>query len=313
MATFLITGGAGFIGSHIAEALIQRGDNVRILDNFSTGKRANLAYAPGASVIIGDVRELDTVRDAVAGVDYVLHLAAMISVPQSMNDPLGAHANNVTGTLNVLLAAREFSVKRVVLSSSCAVYGDNDALPLNELAETRPLSPYATTKLLGEAYCQLFYTTYDVPTTCLRYFNIYGPRQDPASEYAAVIPKFAQRMRLRQAPIIFGDGMQTRDFVYVGDVVRANLLACQHDSAKGQVLNVATGRGVSLLELVEALNQVLGTSIQPVFAAPRAGDIKHSWGSAERMADVLNFKPRVSLIDGLTSVISATTEVSAAA
>ncbi|CAG0952449.1 partial UDP-glucose 4-epimerase, partial [Anaerolineae bacterium] len=238
------------------------------------------------------------------GSDYILHLAAMVSVPQSMTDPMGAHTINVTGTLNVLLAAQESGVKRVVLSSSCAVYGDNDTFPLSETAETRPLSPYATTKLMGENYCRLFYRTYGVPTTCLRYFNIYGPRQDPASEYAAVIPRFAQRMRDGQSPLIFGDGSQTRDFVHVTDVVKANLLACECDTAKGQILNVASGHGTSLIELVDTLNEVLGTSIQPVFAAARVGDIQHSRGDAARLAAALNFRPGISLAEGLSSVLS---------
>jgi UDP-glucose 4-epimerase len=304
MAFFLVTGGAGFIGSHIVEALVRRGDRVRVLDNFSSGKRANLSHIPGVEIIEGDVRDAGVVCQAASGIDFILHLAAMVSVPQSMADPIGAHAINVTGTLNVLLAAREFGAQRVVLSSSCAVYGDNEVLPLGETDETLPMSPYATTKLMGETYCQLFWRAYGVPTTCLRYFNIYGPRQDPASEYAAVIPKFTQRMRLGQSPLIFGDGLQTRDFVHVADVAKANLLACECDTAKGQVLNVASGHGTSLIELVDTLNTALGTSIQPVFAATRVGDIKHSRGDAARMAAVLNFRPGISLAAGLSSVVA---------
>ncbi len=305
MATYLVTGGAGFIGSHTVEALVQRGDAVRVLDNFSTGRRANLDHLPHVTVIEGDVRDAAAVREAIAGADDVIHLAAMVSVPQSMSDPNGAQAVNVTGTLNVLLAAREFHIKRVVLASSCAVYGDNDALPLSETAEARPLSPYAATKLMGEVYCQLFYRAYGIPTVCLRYFNIYGPRQDPASEYAAVIPRFVQCAQHGQAPIIYGDGLQTRDFVHVSDVARANLLVCERDAAIGQIFNIASGRDVSLMELMDTLNQVLGTSIVPTFAQPRAGDIRRSRGDAARIAAALRFRPVVSLAEGLASVATA--------
>ncbi len=305
MATYLVTGGAGFIGSHLVEALVQHGDRVRVLDNFSTGQRANLAHVPQAEVIEGDVRQPETVRNALQGADYVLHLAAQVSVPGSMDNPALNHAVNVDGTLNVLNAARELKVKRVVLSSSCAVYGDSDDLPLTEISETRPLSPYAASKLIGEVYCQTFARAFGVPTVCLRYFNIYGPRQNPNSEYAAVIPKFIQRMRNSQPPIVYGDGNQSRDFVYVSDVVRANLWACEQEAAIGRVFNVATGRGVSLLELIDTLNEVLHTDFAPIFQAPRAGDIKHSRGSGETIANVLNFRPAVELSEGLKKILNS--------
>ncbi|MBI5566696.1 MAG: SDR family oxidoreductase [Chloroflexi bacterium] len=305
MSLFLVTGGAGFIGSHLTAALLQRNDRVRVLDNFATGKRSNIelfgeAVRNGAlEVVQGDVREADTVRHAMKGVDYVLHLAAVVSVPQSMVDPLLTHIVNVEGTLNVLTAARHFDVKRVVLSSSCAVYGDNDDLPLKETSLTRPLSPYAATKLMGEIYCQTYQRAYGLPTACLRYFNIYGPRQDPNGEYAAVIPKFIERMKAGQAPTIFGDGEQTRDFVHVSDVVRANLLACWRDEAIGRVFNVGSGSGVSLLQLVDALNQIQDRHIAPQFAPERLGDIRHSRGDGSYSAAVLGFTPQMSLIDGL--------------
>jgi UDP-glucose 4-epimerase len=305
MSLFLVTGGAGFIGSHLVAALLQRNDQVRVLDNFSTGKRSNIdlfgeAVRDGAlQVIEGDVRDVETVRHALKGVDYVLHLAAVVSVPQSMVDPQLTHAVNVEGTLNVLNAARHFDVKRVVLSSSCSVYGDNDDLPLKETSLTKPMSPYAATKLMGEIYCQTYQRAYGLPTACLRYFNIYGPRQDPNGDYAAVIPKFVDRMKTGQAPTIFGDGEQTRDFVHVSDVVRANLLACWRDEAIGRVFNIGSGDGVSMLRLVDALNQIQGRHIAPQFAPERLGDIRHSRGDGTYSAAVLGFTPQMALIDGL--------------
>ncbi len=302
MALYLVTGGAGFIGSHIVEMLVNRGAQVRVLDNFSTGKRINLEHLSGLDFVEGDIRDPELVRAATRDVDYVIHQAALVSVTQSVAEPRTCHAVNVTGTLNVLEAAREFKVQRVVMASSCAVYGDNAELTLRETSTTGPLSPYAASKLIGEIYCQTFQRAYGVPTVCLRYFNIYGTRQDPNGEYAAVIPKFAQRLKSGQAPIIFGDGHQTRDFVHVSDVVRANLLACESEAAIGQVFNVATGRGVSLLELVDTLNQILGTTIQPMFDAPRPGDIMHSLGDAGRLYAAARFRPTVSLAEGLASV-----------
>lgn len=290
MATYLITGGAGFIGSHLADALVQRGDHVRVLDNFTTGKRANLQHLDGhCHIVEGDVRDANVVRTAMTGVDYVLHHAAIVSVPQSMIDPITTSHVNVDGTLNILMAAHEQHVKRIVLASSCAVYGDNNDLPLKEDSTTKPMSPYAASKLNAEIYCQAFCRAYGVPTVCLRYFNIFGPRQDPNGEYAAVIPQFAERMLAARAPIIYGDGHQTRDFVHVSDVVRANLLACERIEAIGQTYNVATGRSVSLLELVAALNHALGTRFAPEFRPARAGDIRHSAGDNRRITTQLGF------------------------
>ena len=306
MALYLVTGGAGFIGSHLVEALARRGDQVRVLDNFSSGQRANLRHlAPDFQslvVIEGDVRDADAVQLAMEDVDYVLHEAALVSVPQSMVDPQTAHAVNVTGTLNVLVAAREANVKRMVLASSCAVYGDNDDLPLRETSATKPMSPYAASKLIGEVYCQLFYRAYGLPTTCLRYFNVYGPRQNPDGDYAAVVPKFVQRMKAGQPPIIYGDGLQTRDFVHVSDIVRANLLACDRDEAIGQIFNVASGRASSLLDLVEALNHSRAARLEPIFEPARAGDIRDSVGSCERIAAALGFKIETPLAVGLAQL-----------
>jgi UDP-glucose 4-epimerase len=304
MATYLVTGGAGFIGAHIAEALIRRGDHVRVLDNFTTGKRANLAPLPDVEVVEGDIRDTTVVRRAMAGAEYVIHQAALVSVTQSMADPATTHDVNATGTLNLLTAARDTGVRRFVLASSCAVYGDNDDLPLEETSTPRPLSPYAASKLTGEVYCQMFHRAYGVPAVCLRYFNVYGPRQDPNGEYAAVIPKFLQRIRQGLPPVIYGDGLQTRDFVYVSDIVRANLLACEREEAAGQVLNVAGGREVSLLDLAAALNELCLTHFTPTLEPARAGDIQRSRGAGTRLAAVLGFQPATPLMAGLQQMVS---------
>jgi UDP-glucose 4-epimerase len=313
MALYLVTGGAGFIGSHLVEALVERGNHVRVLDNFSTGKRENLQplisnfSSPALQVIEGDIRNLDSVGQAMNGVEYVLHHAAIVSVPQSMADPAATHAVNVTGTLNVLMAARQANVRRVVLASSCAVYGDNDNLPLKEAAPPRPLSPYAASKLAGEMYCQTFFAAYGLPAVCLRYFNIYGPRQNPAGDYAAVIPKFSERIRAGQPPVIYGDGQQTRDFVHVSDVVRANLLACEREQAIGQVFNIASGQRVSLLGLIDTFNKLQGAQFEPQFKPERAGDIRHSAGDGERIASLLGFRPQMSLENGLRQFVAPET------
>jgi nucleoside-diphosphate-sugar epimerase len=300
MSRFLVTGGAGFIGSHLVTAILARGDEVRVLDNFATGKREHLQLFKGrANVVEGDVRDEAVVERLMAGVDYVLHLAAVVSVPQSMRDPALTNDVNVNGTLNVLTAARKFNVKRVVFSSSCAVFGDNPQLPLFEQSTTQPLSPYAASKLIGEVYCQTFYRAYGLPTVCLRYFNIYGPRQDPNGDYAAVIPKFVQRLKAGQAPLIYGDGHQTRDFVYVGDVVRANLLACERPQAAGQVFNIASGQRTSLLDLVTIISSLAPQPVQPQFAPPREGDILHSRGDGTCAQTMLGFQPAVRLNEGL--------------
>lgn len=303
MTNYLVTGGAGFIGSHIVAALLQRGDQVRVLDNFSTGSRANLAGHPDIDLIVGDIRDTEAVGRAVKGMDYIIHQAALVSVTQSMAEPLTTHHINVDGTLNILTAALAHNVKRVVMASSCAVYGDNDDLPLRETSLPKPMSPYAASKLIGEVYCQMFSRAYGLSTVCLRYFNVYGPRQDPDGEYAAVIPKFAQRMKNNQAPIIYGEGTQTRDFVHVGDIVRANLRSCECDAAIGQIFNVASGSRTSLLNLIDAMNNLLGTDIKGEHAPARDGDIKHSLGDATLIATALGFKPDISLVDGLRTIV----------
>jgi len=308
MAAYLVTGGAGFIGSHIVEMLLERRERVRVLDNFSSGKRENLqfqnhAQVPNLEVVEGDVRDLDAVRQATSGVDYILHHAALVSVAQSMADPLMAHEMNATGTLNVLLAAREAGAKRVVLASSAAVYGDNDDLPLKETAAPRPLSPYAASKLAGEAYCRMFYAAYGLPTVCLRYFNVFGPRQDPNSQYAAAIPKFIAALLRGEPPTIYGDGTQSRDFVYVANVVQANLLACEKNDAIGKVVNIACGDRRTLLDLYRDLTALIGTALRPVFAPARAGDVKHSMAAIDQAKQVLDYQPQVEWRDGLRHTI----------
>jgi UDP-glucose 4-epimerase len=320
MSTYLVTGGAGFIGSHIVEELARRGEQVRVLDNFTTGKRENLeqisnfkcqtsAPRAGASVsnlvevIEGDIRDPDTVRQAMRNADYVLHQAAMVSVLQSMADPATTHAVNVTGTLNILMAAREAGVKRVVLAGSCAVYGDNDDLPLVESATPRPLSPYAASKLAGEVYCQTFASAYGLPSATLRYFNVFGPRQEPDSEYSAVIPKFITAMLRGGTPVIYGDGLQSRDFVFVANVVQANLLACERDEAVGQSINVASGSAITLLDLVRDLAELTGTDAQPRFAPPRPGDIQHSSASIQLAGQALGYEPAVGWREGLRRTV----------
>jgi UDP-N-acetylglucosamine/UDP-N-acetyl-alpha-D-glucosaminouronate 4-epimerase len=301
----LVTGGAGFIGSHLVDALSAQGDQVRVLDNFSTGQRANLDSSPSVEIIEGDIRDRGVVNRAMAGIDFVLHQAAVVSVPQSMLEPLTTQAVNVSGTLNVLEAARQAGVQRVVCASSCAVYGDNPDLPLTESAALNPLSPYAVSKLIDEIYSQMYSQLYGLPTVCLRYFNVYGPRQDPSSEYAGVIAKFIDRMIDGQPPTIYGDGLQTRDFVFVGDIVRANLLALKRTEAAGQVFNITSDREVSLLELIDTCNQLLGTAWTPRFESMRPGDIRHSAGAGDKAARLLEFRPEVTLQSGLAKLIAS--------
>ena len=304
MAVYLITGGAGFIGSHLAQELAGQGHRVRVLDNFTTGRRENLEEVSGAvEVLEGDIRDRETVRGAMAGVDFVLHHAALVSVTASVADPATTHDVTATGTLNVLLAAHRASVERVVVASSCAVYGDAERLPASEAQVPRPLSPYAAAKLAGEAYACALSGSSGLPAVCLRYFNVYGPRQDPGGDYAAVIARFTARMLAGQPPVIYGDGSQTRDFIYVQDVVRANLLACHADGAVGRVINVATGRSVSVLALAAALNRVLGTVLEPVFAPPRPGDVLHSRAAVDLAERALGFRAQIGLEAGLGRLV----------
>ncbi|MDY6875530.1 MAG: SDR family oxidoreductase [Chloroflexota bacterium] len=306
MTLCLVTGGAGFIGSHLVEALVEHNKCVRVLDDFSTGRRENLAaVADQIELLEGDVTDSETVEQAVAGCDYVLHLAAIASVQASLEKPQTSHRVNVDGTLNVLDAARRVGVQRFVIASSTAVYGDHTALPLREELAPRPLSPYAATKAAGEAYCSAFHTSYGLPTVALRFFNVYGPRQDPSNPYSGVISIFAARVARGEHPVIYGDGKQTRDFVYVADVIRAILLACEREAAAGNVFNVGGGRQTSVLQLVTALNQALDTALKPTFAPARSGEVRFSQANVSRARKVMGWKPQVTLQEGLSKLVRA--------
>ncbi len=305
MPAYLVTGGAGFIGSNAVAELLERGETVRVLDNFSTGRRANLApFRNQIDLVEGDLRDPDAVRQAVEGIRFVLHLGALPSVPASIEDPLTTHAVNATGTVTLLIAAREAGVERVVLASSCAVYGDSPLLPKHEEMLPAPQSPYAASKLAAEYSCRAFSEVFSLATVALRYFNVYGPRQDPASQYAAVIPNFITAMLDRRSPTIYGDGGQSRDFVYVSDVVEASLLACSAREAAGRVLNVAVGQRHSLLDLVETLNEVLGTRMVPRHAPPRPGDVRHSLADVSAAEAALGYRSRFSFREGLGRTVA---------
>ncbi len=308
MANYLVTGGAGFIGSNLVEALLEQGHAVRVLDNFSTGKRENIApFRDHIDLLEGDLTVLEDVRRAVQGVEVVFHQGALPSVPKSIADPLASHEANVTGTLNVLIAAREARVRRVVFASSSSVYGDqNPAAPKDETMPPRPISPYGVAKLAAEHYCRVFYAVYGLETVALRYFNVFGPRQDPASMYAAVIPRFITALLAGQPPIIYGDGEQTRDFTYVGNVVAANLLAAAAPAERvaGEVFNVAMGGQTSLNELVRMLCQIIGSEVSPIYDAPRPGDIRHSRADISKAQHCLKYKPRISLAEGLRLTVA---------
>jgi UDP-glucose 4-epimerase len=310
---YLVTGGAGFIGSNIVEKLVQRGERacpessrrVRVLDDFSTGKRENLArWLDRIELIEGDIRDPEMVRRAMAGVDYVLHQAALPSVPRSVADPVSTHQVNATGTLNVLLAARDAGVKRLVYASSSSIYGNSPELPKREDMPTNPLSPYAASKLAGENYCRAFTQVYGLETVCLRYFNVFGPRQDPASQYAAVIPRFITAMLDGQRPVIYGDGTQSRDFTYVENVVQANLLACRAEGAAGEVFNVACGQRSTLLDLVGELEQVMGRMAEPEFAPPQPGDVKHSLAAIDKARERFGYAPVVRFDEGIRCTVA---------
>jgi nucleoside-diphosphate-sugar epimerase len=304
MARYLVTGGAGFIGSHIAETLVKRGDEVRVLDNFSTGKTENLAGIAGRFELIeGDIRDLETCRRAVDGVEAVFHEAALASVARSVEDPLLANAVNVTGTLNLLVAARAAGAGSFVLASSSAVYGDDLTMPKVEGREGRPVSPYGATKLFDEKYAQAFHILHGMRTVSLRYFNVFGPRQDPYSEYSAVIPLFVTKVLRGERPTIFGDGEQSRDFIHVDDVVRANLLAAGSADAAGEALNVACGVGTTVNGLLAAVNEVLGAKVEARYAPPRPGDILHSTADIAKARRLTGFAPGLPFRDGLVATI----------
>lgn len=305
MSRCLVTGGAGFIGSHLVEALLSRGDSVRVLDNLSTGYVDNLhPVIDQIEFIKGDIQDKAVVQQAVSGVDFVFHLAGMVSVPQSMHQPMDAELMNAVGTLNLLQAASEAGVQCVVLSSTCAVYGDEPTLPKVETMLPEPKSPYAVAKLAGEYYCQVFNGAFNLKTVVFRYFNVFGPRQDPSSAYSGVISIFVDKLSQGIAPTIFGDGQQTRDFVYVADVVRANLLAVETEQAAGQIFNIGTGQQVSINQIFKTLCEILGCDVQPNYAPSRAGDIVHSLSNPDRAKDVLGWQAEVSLKEGLQNLVA---------
>lgn len=301
---YLVTGGAGFIGSHISRELLERGHSVRVFDNFSSGKRENL-HGLDVEIVEGDLRDADAVAQAVKGIDVVFHEAAFISVPESMEKPQECFDVNVTGTSGLFESARRAGVRRVVVASSAAVYGDSDAYPLSEDTPLRQLSPYAVSKRVDELYAELFTGQFGLEVVALRYFNVYGPRQRPDSMYAAAVPIFIRRMLDDKLITIFGDGGQSRDLVNVRDVVQANLLASEHPAAPGQIFNVCTGVETRLLDLLDILYEIFPNAPKHVHADPRPGDIYRSIGTPKKIMDALGFKPQVSLVDGLHEAVES--------
>ncbi len=308
MARFLVTGGGGFIGSNLVEQILTKGDDVRVLDDFTTGRRANLDGAPTWAskgkarfeLVQGDIRDAATCRRAVAGADYVLHQAAIPSVQRSVSDPVATNEVNVTGTLNLLVAARDEGVKRFTMASSSSIYGESETLPKVETMTPAPISPYGLQKLAGETYCGIFHRLYGLPTVALRYFNVFGPRQDPGSEYSAVIPRFITAIKSGKAPTIYGDGEQTRDFSYIDNIVQANLDACAAGpAAHGRAFNIACAERISLNQLVAVLGELAGRTVKPEHAPPRAGDIRHSLADISNAERGISYRPSILLHEGL--------------
>ncbi len=300
MGTYLVTGGAGFIGSNIVERLVQLGKRVRILDNFSTGKRDNIvAFQDEVEVIEGDIADLSVCKKAVSEVEYVMHQAALPSVPRSIRDPIASNRSNVVGTLNLLQAAKEAGVKRFVYASSSSVYGDSEVLPKVETMTPAPVSPYAVSKLAGEHYCRVFYELFGLETVSLRYFNVFGPRQDPTSQYAAVVPKFATALLRGEAPRIYGDGEQTRDFTHIRNVIDANLAGTEAPNCAGGVFNIACGSRITVNRLAELLSDYLNVKVASVHVDRRPGDVRHSLADIDAARRDLGFEARTSVEEGL--------------
>jgi UDP-glucose 4-epimerase len=296
----LVTGGGGFIGSHLTERLVRDGHEVRVIDNFATGRRENLLeLADDVELIEGDLQSYERVHDAVRDCELVFHQGALPSVPRSVQDPLTSNATNVVGTLNVLLAARDAGVRRVVFASSSSVYGKSPVLPAREDQLPLPFSPYAVAKLAGEGYCRSFTEVYGLETVSLRYFNVFGPRQDPLSQYAAVVPRFIALMREGRSPQVFGDGEQTRDFTYVDNVIEANLLAAESSGGVGEAFNIAVGERVTLNELLERLRELMGSDVEPEYLDPRPGEVRDSLADIGRARELLGYRPIVDLAEGL--------------
>ncbi len=303
---YLVTGGAGFIGSNIVKELLNQGQEVRVLDNFATGKRDNilpLLKYDNLSLIEGDLRSFHIVRSAVRDVDYILHQGALPSVPRSINDPITSNDVNILGTLNLLEAAKEYGVKRVVCASSSSIYGNSETLPKVETMPVNPMSPYALTKYAQERYCQIFFKLYGLQTVSLRYFNVFGPNQDPTSQYSAVIPKFIKLIQQDKEPVIYGDGSQSRDFTFVDNNVWANIQACTAPQAAGEAINIACGERFTLIELVSMINEILGKSVEPRFEPERPGDVMHSLADIRKAKELLGYEVRVGFKEGLAKTI----------
>ena len=304
MAVYVVTGGGGFIGSHIVEELLRRNEIVRVIDNFSTGKWENVEpFEGGAEIIEADIAEGKNLPRFLEGVDYVIHQAAIPSVPKSILDPVKSHHANVNGTLQLLNASREANVKRVVYASSSAVYGDSPTLPKHEGMMPNPLSPYGAQKLFAEIYCQVFSRAYGLETVSLRYFNVFGPRQDSTSQYSGVLALFIAAVLQNKRPTIYGDGLQSRDFTYVQNVVEANLQACTVPVVAGQVFNVACGDRITVNSMLQQINKITGKDIAPIYADPRPGDIKHSQADITRAKEHLEYQPKISFEEGLRNTI----------
>jgi len=303
MASYLVTGGAGFIGSHLSEELVRRGHRVRVADSLITGKRSNLDHIKGIEFLEGDLADIDVAHKAVDGCEYVLHQAAIPSVPRSVKDPLTSNRANVDATLNVLLASRDAGVKRLVFAASSSAYGDTPTLPKHENMPTNPLSPYALQKVIGEDYLRLFTRLYGLETVSIRYFNVFGPRQDPSSPYSGVISVFATALLENRPPTIFGDGNQTRDFTYVANVVDGVLRACDAPRASGEIINVATGGRISLNQLFEEMRKLVGGTLTPVYEEPRKGDVRDSQADITKARELLGYQPTVSFEEGLRKTI----------
>ena len=304
MANYLVTGGAGFIGSHLAEELVRRGETVRVVDSLITGKRHNLSHLPTVEFMQGDLADVDVAKRAVAGMDYVLHQAAIPSVPRSVQDPITSNRANIDASLNVLVAARDAGVKRVVYAGSSSAYGNTPTLPKVETMGTAPLSPYALQKLVAEQYCQMFTQLYGLETVTIRYFNVFGPRQDPSSPYSGVISLFISALCEGKPPKIYGDGEQTRDFTYVANVVDGVLRACQAPAASGEVINVATGGRISLNQLFRTVRDLVGASIEPIYEDVRAGDVRDSQADIAKAQRLLGYQPVVRFEDGLEKTVA---------
>ena len=304
MASYLVTGGAGFIGSHLVEELVRRGERVRVADSFITGKRENLAHVPGVELIEGDLADFAVAQRAVTGVDYVLHQAAIPSVPRSVQDPITSNRANIDASLNVLVAARDAKVRRLVYAGSSSAYGNQPTLPKVETMGTAPLSPYALQKLVAEQYCLMFTQLYGLETVTIRYFNVFGPRQDPSSPYSGVISLFIRALIEGKQPTIYGDGGQTRDFTYVANVVDGVLRACTAPQASGEVINVAIGGRVSLNELFRTLKDLTGAGVEPIYAETRAGDVRDSQADIGKAHRLLGYQPTVTLEQGLEKTVA---------